>query len=338
MYGTVYNANGNPMPDVTVKLENPAVGFSRATTTASDGSYSFAEVPPAEGYQIAAFLNGRKVDERKDFAVQVGEEYVVHPALQETVDARPRKAVIYGKVYNAAHQPVAGVTVKLENAANGYSRTTVTDAGGAFRFSEIPPAAGYDVITTRNGKVTARNTANTAKAGEESRVGLVEDQLAVQSVQAASVEGTLPPPEQTQSGSPGTILVASNPHGAQVYLDDAFRGQTAQSDGRLVLDNVTVGRHILRVSQPGFADSTQDVTVVAGGRQELGATLERTGPQPLTYPDIQQLLSGGVSNTRVSVIVRERGVNFALTDEQEAQLRKLGADDKVILAIMKNKK
>ena len=83
VYGTVYDASGNPMAGVTVTLENPAFGFSRTTTSGSDGSYNFAEVPPAEGYKVTATLNGRTVDVRGGIAVNVGDERVILPPLKE---------------------------------------------------------------------------------------------------------------------------------------------------------------------------------------------------------------------------------------------------------------
>ena len=87
VYGTVYDASGNPMAGVTVTLENPLFGFSRTTTTASDGSYNFAEVPPASDYKVTATLNGRTVDVRGGIAVNVGDERVILPPLKEQVAA-----------------------------------------------------------------------------------------------------------------------------------------------------------------------------------------------------------------------------------------------------------
>lgn len=87
VYGTVYDAAGNPMAGVTVTLDNPAFGFSRTTTSGSDGSYNFAEVPPAEGYKVTATLNGRTVDVRGGIAVNVGDERVILPPLKEQAAA-----------------------------------------------------------------------------------------------------------------------------------------------------------------------------------------------------------------------------------------------------------
>lgn len=99
VYGVVYDASGNPMAGVTVTLDNPAFNFARTTTTGSDGSYNFAEVPPAEGYKVTATKAGKTLDARGGIAVNVGDERVILPPLREVVsvaaggtEAVPKKA------------------------------------------------------------------------------------------------------------------------------------------------------------------------------------------------------------------------------------------------------
>ena len=94
VYGTVYDAAGNPMTGVTVTLENPALGFTRATTTGSDGSYNFAEVPPAEGYRLTAAKGGKKLDIRAGITVNVGDERVILPPLKEQAAAAAAAPVV----------------------------------------------------------------------------------------------------------------------------------------------------------------------------------------------------------------------------------------------------
>src|SRR6266852_4189784 len=105
VYGTVYDASGNPMQGVTVTLENSALGFSRSTITAADGSYNFAEVPPAHGYRITATNGSKKLDARSGITVNVGDERAILPPLGETTG-----------------QPVAG------NAVEGMQADTASAA------------------------------------------------------------------------------------------------------------------------------------------------------------------------------------------------------------------
>lgn len=103
VYGTVYDASGNPLPNVTVTLENPTLGFARTTTTGSDGSYNFAEVPPAEGYRLVASRGDRKLDIRSGIVVNVGDERVIFPPLKEQAVAAAA-AVVERKVEAQAVQ------------------------------------------------------------------------------------------------------------------------------------------------------------------------------------------------------------------------------------------
>lgn len=57
--GTVRDNNNAVVPGATVKLSNPATGFERTTTTNTDGTYSFASIPPAT-YQLEVTASGFK--------------------------------------------------------------------------------------------------------------------------------------------------------------------------------------------------------------------------------------------------------------------------------------
>lgn len=81
--GTVYDSQNRGLGGITVLLENKATNFSRVTTTAADGTYSIAEVPPAPGYKITALKEGAELDTRPDIEVNVGDERSILPALRE---------------------------------------------------------------------------------------------------------------------------------------------------------------------------------------------------------------------------------------------------------------
>ncbi len=102
VYGTVYDSAGSPMAGVSVTLENPALGFTRATTTGSDGSYNFAEVPPAEGYRLTAAKGGKKLDIRAGITVNVGDERVILPPLKEQAATTAAAPVVEKKAEGAA--------------------------------------------------------------------------------------------------------------------------------------------------------------------------------------------------------------------------------------------
>jgi formylglycine-generating enzyme required for sulfatase activity len=59
--------------------------------------------------------------------------------------------------------------------------------------------------------------------------------------------------------------------------------------------------------------------------------------KPLALTEIQDLLKGGVTTKRVATLVEQYGVSFALTDDIEKDLRKLGADGDLLLVIAKRR-
>jgi hypothetical protein len=56
----------------------------------------------------------------------------------------------------------------------------------------------------------------------------------------------------------------------------------------------------------------------------------------LALDEIEDLLAGGVSPKRTDALVQQYGVNFELTERIKVRLLKLGADEALLLAIVKN--
>src|SRR3954453_9207736 len=123
VYGTVYDATGNPLPGVSVSLDNPALGFARSTTTGSDGSYNFAEVPPAEGYRLTAARSGNKIDIRSGITVNVGDERVILPPLKE----QPIVAAASGAKSEVKEKKLEGQAVHNETVSTSISGVITGD-------------------------------------------------------------------------------------------------------------------------------------------------------------------------------------------------------------------
>src|SRR5256714_6678546 len=87
--GTVYGPDGiTVLPGITVELVNKATNFKRTVVTGSDGGYSVPNVPPAAGYEISAIRNGAVIAKNGGIQVEVGDDAVIFPALQEQVAAQ----------------------------------------------------------------------------------------------------------------------------------------------------------------------------------------------------------------------------------------------------------
>jgi hypothetical protein len=134
-----------------------------------------------------------------------------------------------------------------------------------------------------------------------------------------------------------TLKITAQPGGAQVYVDDKFKGVTSEKEGLLVVENLQPGSVKVRLSQKGFVDFTQNVTL-NGGENKLETNLAAEGPKPLGEPEIEEALKNGVPKTRIMGLVKEYGVDFVLTNEAEQNLRTVGADSDLLLAIAKAKK
>ncbi len=61
---------------------------------------------------------------------------------------------------------------------------------------------------------------------------------------------------------PARLTVSTLPEGARVYVDGTFRGEAD-----LTLADLPAGPHTLRVSLPGYAEETRDVTLRSGATQ-----------------------------------------------------------------------
>jgi hypothetical protein len=135
-----------------------------------------------------------------------------------------------------------------------------------------------------------------------------------------------------------TLRVTAQPGGIQVYVDDKFKGSTSEKEGVLVIENLPPGSPKVRLSQKGFVDFTQNVTLTAGETAKLETNLAAEGPKPLGEPEIEEALKNGVPKTRIMGLIKQYGVDFALTNELEQSLRTVGADSDLLLAIAKSKK
>lgn len=134
------------------------------------------------------------------------------------------------------------------------------------------------------------------------------------------------------------LSLQTQPGGVQVYVDDKFKGETSEQEGRLVVENLEPRIHRLRLRLPGYKEWNQEVTLAAGETLPVSAKLEPAGPKPLALVEIEEALTNGLSPKRLTTLVKQFGVDFALTPEVEQRLREKGADSDLLLAIATNKK
>jgi hypothetical protein len=109
---------------------------------------------------------------------------------------------------------------------------------------------------------------------------------------AATPTPVSPAPVTTAEEAPGTLLVSSNPDGADIYVDDQFVGN-APANLKL-----KAGKHAIKVKANGFKDWSRDVTVHAGSEMRLIATLEKTNISAELAAEAKQSVVGGGTETK----------------------------------------
>jgi hypothetical protein len=171
--------------------------------------------------------------------------------------------------------------------------------------------------------------------------------------------GNSPPPNPPIPARSRTQIVVSAPPNAQVYLDDAFKGQV-NSDERLVIEDPEAGEHNLKVTMAGWRDFDQQVNVTAGNvatvRAALRAIVKRPAPatiprplitsparpaginphpRALTRDDIIDLLKGDTPSSDVVREIQSNGISFAPTADDESKIRAAGGTGELIQSIRK---
>ncbi len=71
----------------------------------------------------------------------------------------------------------------------------------------------------------------------------------------------------------------------------------------------------------------------AGGQDALITALHAAKPQPLTQDQMLHLVAGGLPSERVTVLVKQRGIDFLAEEDYLDTLRLAGADDTLIAAV-----
>ena len=87
----------------------------------------------------------------------------------------------------------------------------------------------------------------------------------------------------------GSIYVTSNPSGARVYLDGAYKGTTPYT-----ITSVSVGSHTIKLTKTGYGDITKIVNVVSGGTTSVSETLTLIPPSTGSISILSSPLSASV--------------------------------------------
>jgi hypothetical protein len=93
----------------------------------------------------------------------------------------------------------------------------------------------------------------------------------------AGIPAAIAADETTPQPAGGTITVFSYPHGAAVYLNGVYRGDTPAT-----LLNVPPGDYFVNVSMAGYNNESFLTTIYPGSTRDFGVNLEKASGAPIT--------------------------------------------------------
>jgi hypothetical protein len=149
----------------------------------------------------------------------------------------------------------AGAAVVIDNAWRG--RTPLTLRGLPFGTHTVRVVDKGYVAETRRVSLDARVPAAT---------------VSVQ-LERAAPERVAAKPAPTPGAATGALFVASRPTGAQVFVDGRLVGSTP-----LLVSELAPGRRAIRLEHTGHRPWATQVSIAAGQRQRIAASLEEGSP------------------------------------------------------------
>lgn len=235
--GTVRDENGEPVGNVKVKL-NVAGQQPIETVSAEDGTFSFTKVP--EGNYTVDVVQPEK------FKPVSGLKVSVKPAetsnLDITLEAKPTKGTISGKVEDEAGNPVANVGIALEpNSGKGETIDVKVAEDGTFDDANIPAGSYTLKVTQPVGYEDVDNIPVKVEAGKVRKVDTITLKKSDVKAEAGNFIGGVYD-KTTDAPLPQTGLV--------LVRGEARYPVAINADGTFRRDGLPTGEYQLRVAPP----------------------------------------------------------------------------------------
>lgn len=157
----------------------------------------------------------------------------------------------------------------------------------------------------------------------------------------AAVAAELDSGGQRPRGAPDLSVtlqkVTTDPGGVEVLVDGFSWGATDLETGEIVLWGLPFGERSFVIRKRGYEVVRYPVRYEYERTGETYVAMKALSPAArgggLLLEDVLDMLEGDVPAARVAVLVKEKGVSFALTDAAEKRIRNAGGDDALLLAI-----
>jgi hypothetical protein len=172
----------------------------------------------------------------------------------------------------------AGATVYLDSNSRG-----ITDSSGTLILSDI--VSGNHIV-----KVTARGYNDWIET------------VYVKPNTNNYVQVAMTPSGTTPVKASGTVQIVSSPAGADVLIDNIFRGYTP-----VTLAEIDAGQHTLALKYSGYQDYVSTISVAAGQSVPVAVTMTPAPSQtPESGPAALLPLAGILAVVALVVLVRRR--------------------------------
>lgn len=99
----------------------------------------------------------------------------------------------------------------------------------------------------------------------------------------------------------GSLDIVSTPAGAEIYVDNLFKGYTPST-----LTNIAAGQHQLLLRYTGYIDYTQTVTVTSGQTTPLAISMQAATPTPSSSPSVLIVVGGLMMAIGAGALLRRR--------------------------------
>lgn len=279
--GMVRDDNGNPVVGATVSINN------RHSTTLSDGSYGFTNMPP--GAYAATVSKDGYIPVSNNVALTRGNN--THNFTLSMIPTTPTLADLFGKVTDAiTGNAVSDAQVKLGSASY------ITDSTGYYLFTGVKTGS-YSLSITKVGYNTASYSVNLKAGDNYQSVLLVLTYVQPPPIQVtASLTGHV---YQTATIYPGPVL-------SGVLVSVSGKTATTDSSGRYSISGLPVGTFIVSFSKSGYMTGTtpsnlvdgqniQDFDIALASVTLHGQVFNSSNNQPLSGVGIA--IVGGASTT-----------------------------------------
>jgi hypothetical protein len=183
-----------------------------------------------------------------------------------------------------------------------YGTVAITSLPGASVFMDsnaqgsIPPSGKLTLYNVANGNRLFKITAS----GYNDWMNTVYIQPNV--VNPINAPLTLVAPNPTPVQITGGFNIVSTPSGAEVYVDNLFKGYTPAT-----LDNIPPGQHSILLKYTGYVDYSTTTSVITGQTTPLAISMQPAPtPTPASAPSVAILIIGGVAILAIGIATRRQ--------------------------------